>query len=156
MSTTVTNDMVSEQMLSFLQETFERVFGIYLDKGTSLLETLESFSAARASTPTHPGGPSIAGHVGHVCFYIRILRDYMSGVKHKGLDWNQSWHLSAVSDSEWDVLRGQLRDDYDQVLNEIRAISDWNSEDRFGGAMAIIVHTAYHLGAIRQMAMVRQ
>jgi len=27
---------------------------------------------------------------------------------------------------------------------------DWNDDDRVGGAMAIIVHTAYHLGEIRQ------
>jgi hypothetical protein len=27
---------------------------------------------------------------------------------------------------------------------------DWDSENAIGGALAIVVHTAYHLGEIRQ------
>ncbi|MFZ1684772.1 MAG: DinB family protein [Candidatus Zixiibacteriota bacterium] len=154
MATTVSNEAITEQFVSFLQETFEKVQGIYLDKGTSVFETLEGLTAKQASRPTHDGGSSIAGHIGHIRFYVSILRDYMNGIKHKGLDWNQSWQIRAMSESEWDILRGQLRDDYDALVVQVKGISDWNDDDRFGGAMAIIVHTAYHLGAIRQMAKV--
>jgi hypothetical protein len=152
MANTVSNEAITEQFVSFLRETFEKVLGIYLDKGTSVFETLEGVTAQQASRPTHEGGSSIAGHVGHIRFYIRILRDYMNGVKHKDLDWNQSWQIHSVSESEWDILRGKVHEDYDALVAQIKSISDWNDEDRFGGAMAIIVHTSYHLGAIRQMA----
>ena len=154
MSSTTTNEFISEQMLSFVEESFEKVMGIYLDKGTSLFETLESISAEQASRTTHSGGSSIAGHVGHVRFYIRILMDYINGIKHKGLDWNQSWQIRQVTGPEWDILQTQLRDDYDSLRSQLKGIDDWNSEDRFGGAMAIVVHTAYHLGAIRQIVKV--
>jgi hypothetical protein len=147
----VSSEAITEEFVSILQETFEKVMGIYLDKGTSVFETLERLTAQQASRPTHDGGSSIAGHVGHVRFYIRILRDYMNGVKHKDLDWNQSWLIHAVSESEWDILRGQLRDDYDALLVHIKGITEWTEEDRLGSAMAVVVHTAYHLGAIRQM-----
>ena len=36
-------------LYDLLDETFERVHGIYLDKGTSLLETLATITAEEAS-----------------------------------------------------------------------------------------------------------
>jgi hypothetical protein len=39
----------------------------------------------------------------------------------------------------------------------LQSIEDWNDERPFGGALAIAVHTAYHLGEIRQaMCIVKQ
>jgi hypothetical protein len=39
----------------------------------------------------------------------------------------------------------------------LQSVEDWNDEHPIGGALAIAVHTAYHLGEIRQaLCMVKQ
>lgn len=56
----------------------------------------------------------------------------------------------GVTPTEWDELRGQLKQTYDRVMVWLRGLDDWNGDTEVGGAMAMVVHTAYHLGAIRQ------
>jgi hypothetical protein len=151
MSTAVSSERLANEALSLLDETFEKVVGIYLDRQTSLNETLAATSALEASTPPLAGGSSIAGHVTHIRLYLRILNDYMNGVKHSNLDWKQSWLVVQVTAAEWDQLREDLRADYASLKERWKNQTDWAKEDWLGGALAIIVHTAYHLGAIRQM-----
>ena len=57
-----------------LTETFESVFGIYLDKGASLFETLAQISAAQASQPMR-NCATIAAHVAHTTYYLTVLED---------------------------------------------------------------------------------
>ncbi len=45
-------ELFKKALLDCLEETFERVSGIYLDSGTSLFETLEGVSAEEASRPS--------------------------------------------------------------------------------------------------------
>ena len=50
-----------------MEETFEaKHHGIYLDKGTSLFETLETISAREASIPVGGKCASVAAQVAHV------------------------------------------------------------------------------------------
>ena len=151
MSTQISSELVGKEILDFLEETFEKVSGIYLDRETSFLETLAKVNAAEASKPIVESGTTIAGQVEHVRFYLRILNDAMSGKTHPNLDWKQSWLVKRVTDSEWTKLQQQLRDDYRQLQERWKSIEDWSAEDQLGGALAIVVHTAYHLGAIRQI-----
>ena len=44
-----------------------------------------------------------------------------------------------------------VRRSYENVLRCIAGIDDW-TEDRTGMAIGMVAHTAYHLGAIRQIA----
>ena len=55
-----------------------------------------------------------------------------------------------VTPEEWDVYKQELKTSYERVLAGLRAVPDWDNEDIIGGAMAVMVHTAYHLGEIRQ------
>lgn len=151
MSTSVSSERLATEIVSLFDETFEKVVGIYLDRQTSLKETLAAISALEASTPPVVGGSTIAGHVAHVRFYIRVLNDYLNGIKHENLDWKQSWLVTGVSEAEWLSLRTDLGADYAELRGRWEQQADWGQEDRLGGALAIIVHTAYHLGAIRQM-----
>lgn len=151
MSSSVSSELIAREALSLLDETFDKVMGIYLDRHTSFNETLAGISAAEASKPPLAGGSTIAGHVNHVRFYLRILNDYMNGIKHTNLDWKQSWLVSNVSAAEWQSLCDELRSDYADLRGRWNNHSDWGKEDWLGGALAIIVHTAFHLGAIRQM-----
>ncbi|MEW6051555.1 MAG: DinB family protein [Candidatus Zixiibacteriota bacterium] len=154
MAENVANELITRQIFPILQETFEKVEGIYLDRGTSLCETLDTLSAAEASRPTTPGGTSIAGHVEHIRFYLRVMNDYMDGKFYEKLDWKQSWLVHTVSEQEWTELRQRVRDDYRGLLAHLQSFPDWNDERRLGGVIAVVAHTAFHIGAIRQMVKV--
>jgi len=72
---------------NLFEETFEHVHGIYLDRGTSLFETLETISAEEASRPVSAKCASIAGQVEHVRFYIEVLEKYLRGEDPGKVDW---------------------------------------------------------------------
>src|SRR5690242_20206356 len=143
-------ELFTNELFPLLEETFERVNGIYLDKGTSLLETLDTISAEEASRPVSARCASIAGQVEHVRFYIQVLQDYMQQKEVGKIDWAASWYLKTVTPEEWDALRQRLRAAYARVVALARSIDTWQGENELGGALAIVVHTAYHLGEIRQ------
>jgi len=138
------------EIYDLLDETFENVHGIYLDRGTSLFETLETVSAEEASRPVSARCASIAGQVEHVRFYIAVLERYLRGEKVGKIDWQGSWWLKSVTESEWEVLKARLRDQYASVLDLIKSFDTWEGENDIGGSLAVLVHTAYHLGEIRQ------
>ncbi len=57
--------------------------------------------------------------------------------------------MEKVNTQEWEQYKSKLKDAYlrmDKLFHENAA---WN-EDTIGGALSIVVHTAYHLGEIRQ------
>jgi hypothetical protein len=141
----------TKELLALLKETFMQGSGIYLDKDTSLLETVDQLTAKQASHPLIEGATTIASQLDHVRFYIQTINDYMDSKKVSGIDWSQSWKRKVVTDAEWSQLRKQLREDYDKLCERLRSFDDWNDEKRLGGALADVVHSAYHLGAIRQI-----
>ena len=56
-----------------LDETFDNVQGYFLDKGTSLFETLATISAEEASIPVGGKCATLAAQVKHVAFYLDVL-----------------------------------------------------------------------------------
>ena len=54
-----------------------------------------------------------------------------------------------MNDAEWEALRHDLRGSYEALLRTLSSLEAWG-DDEIGDGMAIVVHTAYHLGAIRQ------
>jgi len=49
-----------------------------------------------------------------------------------------------------------VRDRQQQLLGLIEGTTEWDNDDIVGGAFAMIAHTAYHLGQIREaMCVVR-
>ena len=142
-------DRFTTELYAVLEETFERVQGIYLDRGTSLFETLATISAAEASRPVSASCASIAAQVEHVRFYLEVLERYLRGEAVGTVDWQASWRLTTVTPEEWAALQARLRDAYDSVSAVIRRIETWEGENDIGGALAGVVHTAYHLGEIR-------
>jgi hypothetical protein len=143
-------ELFTSELFPLLEETFERVHGIYLDKGTSLFETLDTITAEEASRPVSARCASIAGQVEHVRFYLQVLMDYMRQKEVGKVDWAASWYLKTVTPEEWDALKQRLRSTYQEVARLCRSFDTWQGENELGGALAIVVHTAYHLGEIRQ------
>ncbi len=141
---------VRHDLLDFLTETFEQVKGIYLDRNTSLFETLATISAAEASIPVSATCATLAAQVAHVRFYIDVLEQYLRDQPPEQVDWGEIWRtVSAVTPEEWAASQAELRASYDRVRALIEGFEQFDG-DRFGNTLAIIVHSAYHLGEIRQ------
>ena len=146
-----TTDLAKE-VLYLLTETFESPIkdgNAYLDKGAGVFMTLNSVSAEDASRPAFPGATTLAAQTEHVRFYLVALEGFITGA-HTRVDWTQSWQLTTVTAAEWDALRSDLRKTYEHTLELIRSFERWN-EDELGDALAMLTHSAYHLGAMRQL-----
>lgn len=150
---TIAREVFTDSFFQLLKETFEGpppdTGSAYLDKGGGLFQTLEQVTAEAASAPPAPGAPTVAAHCEHVRFYLVALHDFMRGATGK-IDWKQSWLVQAVTPAEWDKLKEEIRRSYEAVAEHLRA-AETLGEDEVGDGMAILVHTAYHLGAIRQL-----
>jgi hypothetical protein len=138
-------------LLAFMEETFEsKHHGIYLDNGTSLFETLETISAEEASIPVGSKCASLAAQVAHVTFYIESFERYALQGDNSPRDWGFIWRtVEKVTPQEWEDYKNKLKAAYLRMDKLFRENSLWN-EDTIGGALSIVVHTAYHLGEIRQ------
>lgn len=148
----IAKDAYLKDVLIILRETFEGSPAgqpsAYLDRGIGVFSTLESLSAAQASKQF--GGTTIAAQTEHAKFYLDRFCEFMTGRTEK-VNWEQSWLIETVSDEEWNALRDGVKKSYENLLKIVAAIETWN-QDNVGDPIAIIAHTAYHLGAIRQIA----
>ena len=70
---TIQTDHFTKALLDMLDETFDSVKGYYLDRGTSLFETLADISAAEASVPVGGKCATLAAQVKHVAFYLDVV-----------------------------------------------------------------------------------
>jgi hypothetical protein len=149
---------LTQDLFDILDETFVTHHGIFLDEGTSLFETLETITAAEASIPVGGKCATLAAQVAHVNFYLEVLEAHMLKKNIGKADWGDIWRrVSAVSPEEWKAYTDQLKETYQRILSMLQNLEDWNDDVPIGGAMAIAVHTAYHLGEIRQaMCTVKQ
>jgi len=147
--------MITEQdfttnLFQFMKETFEKPFGIYLDKDTSLFQTLETVSAEEASIPVGGKCASLAAQVAHIIFFIESWERYALQGDDSPRDWGYIWRtVEKVTPEEWDEYKRKLKETYLRLDNLFHENPTWN-EGTIGGSLSIVVHTAYHLGEIRQ------
>lgn len=151
MSQVIDQDLFAREYFDILEEAFETHHGIFLDKNTSLFETLSTITAAEASQPVGGKCASLAAQVAHVTFYLEVLERYILTQDTGEVDWGEIWRtVKEVTPAEWAALQQQLQRTYQRVRDMLRGLSTWNAEATIGGVLAIVVHTAYHLGEIRQ------
>jgi hypothetical protein len=150
---TIAQEYVTNSLFQLLKETFEGppadTGSAFLDKGAGLFQTLDGLSADEASAPARPGGTTVAAQCEHARFYVVALLAFMRGATEK-VDWTQSWLVSTVTPDEWEGVKTGLRQAYEDLTGYLRSVEDWG-DDEVGDGMAILAHTAYHLGAIRQL-----
>lgn len=150
MSDPIQSDAFRNTLFALLDETFENHHGIYLDRDTGLFRTLESVSAQEASIPVGGKCATLAAQVAHVIFYLEVLERYVVQHDTSRVDWGEVWRtVSAVTPEEWSVLKSRLEATYRRIFNIFQDYPTWD-EDSMGGSLACVVHTAYHLGEIRQ------
>ncbi|MBA2494602.1 MAG: DinB family protein [Acidobacteria bacterium] len=150
---TINQEFFTNNILSLLKETFEGsspAGSAYLDRGVGVLNTIDKVLAEKASQSIGENGATIAAHLDHARFYLVILLEFMNGRTEK-VDWDESWTVRTVNETQWNSLKENTKKAYQKVTKTFQTIEDWD-DDKVGGAMAIVVHTAYHLGAIRQIA----
>lgn len=148
---TIAHDDLLKNILIILRETFEGSPegepSAYLDRGIGVFPTLEKLSAEQVSKEIN--GISVVAHTEHFKFYLDRLCEFIKG-RTESVNWEQSWLIDEVDDTEWASLRDAVRKAYENVLRTFAEVESWN-DDNIGEAVAILTHTAYHLGAIRQI-----
>jgi len=153
-ATTAANETIPAEafrgaLLTMLDEAFFGANGssYFTDQGTSLFETLATIDAETASRRFSDRASNIAAQVNHIRFYLDTLMD---GVKNgwKPADWPGSWAVEEVSPEEWQALIDRLQETVTQIREFAASNTLWTTET-IGGGIAIVAHTAYHLGEIR-------
>ena len=134
-----------------LRETFEGSpegqASAYLDRGVGFFITIDALNADIASKEFH--GTTIAAQTEHAKFYLDRLCEFLNG-RTERVNWDDSWLIETVNETEWDALRQSVRSSYKDVLGCLASIEEW-PERKVGMAIGMVAHTAYHLGAIRQI-----
>jgi len=138
-------------VLELLDETFDNVHGYFLDKDTSLFQTLARISADEASTPIGGNCATLAAQVKHVAFYLDVIEKSIHDPNFPKADWDEIWRtVNRVTPEEWQSFQDELRTNYNRILDLIKTAPAWPSDAEIGDVIAVIVHSAYHLGEIRQ------
>ena len=150
MEKTIRQEDFLNSLFALLDETFENHHGIYLDEDTSLFQTLETVSAEEASLPVGGQCASLAAQVEHVNFYLEVLERYIFQHDTSRVDWGEIWRrVERVTPEEWQASKTKLENTYRRIDKTLHENEIWDDK-AIAGAMGIIVHTAYHLGEIRQ------
>lgn len=117
-----------------------------------LLRSLDKLSAAEASRGLD-GGATIAAHAEHVWYGLSLMNRWAreGGDPFSDARWDAAWKTGEVTDAQWSEIRFGLREEahrWNQALGTLRDLTDV----ALCGAIGSVAHTAYHLGAIRQVA----
>ena len=148
---TIQSHHFTAALLTLLDETFDSVHGYFLDRNTSLFTTLAVISAEEASIPVGGKCATLAAQVKHTAFYLEVARNSLLDPNYPSADWGEIWRtVGHVTPQEWAAIQNGLRLNYNRILELIKETPAWSNEDQIASVIAIIAHTAYHLGEIRQ------
>ena len=147
--------LVSYSLRTLLSETMlnaPKHGGFILNAGEpGFVETMKGLSAEVASKSPGPNRKATVAHANHVLFgWELIVRSLAGEDAFAGADWNAAWKLVQVNDAEWAALVARL----EQTAQQIRDTApqhQFKEEIMLTGHFATAAHTAYHLGAIRQI-----
>ena len=117
-----------------------------------LLRSLDKLSAEDASGSVH-GGATIAAHAQHLRFGLSLMNRWASegGDPFADARWDEAWKTARVDEGEWGRIRAGLRDEIQRWSGALGARRDVTVIE-LNGMIGSVVHLAYHLGAIRQIA----
>jgi hypothetical protein len=148
---TIQSEHFTEVLFALLDETFDNIHGYYLDRNASMFETLANITADEASIPVGGKCGTLAAQVKHVAFHLDYIEKYFSDPNPPQADWGEIWRtVKQVTPEEWQSIQSELRTNYEGIQELFKTVPAWSSEYEIGTALAVVVHTAYHLGEIRQ------
>jgi hypothetical protein len=140
-------------LLALLTEVFEGIEG----EGTWFVDTLPNqgffgmtdVPAEVASWAPGAGLNSIAAHTVHIRFALRLANAYARG-EQPAHDWEGSWKIQQVDAAEWAEIRKTLRDEYQEMKGHLAKV-EITDADTLTGALAMVPHVAWHLGAVKHI-----
>ena len=145
------SENISNALLVLLDETFEQVHGYFLDPHDSLFETLAGINAAEASIPVGGKCATLSAQVKHAAFYLDVYVNSFSNPAAPKMDWGEIWRtVNLVTPEEWQSIQAELQSSYTRLRDFIKSAPPWHSHTELAEAFAVVAHTAYHLGEIRQ------
>ena len=117
-----------------------------------LLASLDKLSAAEASRSV-AGGATIAAHAQHVRYGLSLMNRWAAegGNPFADARWEEAWKVATVNDADWAEIRAGLRDESHRWLDALGVSRDV-SPIELNGMIGSVAHLAYHMGAIRQIA----
>lgn len=148
----ISSELLAKQLKTLLREGIQgpqKDWSYFTDPNSKgVLGTIEKLSSTSASKISGPNDNTIAAHVWHLIFALRATSDWIQG-DHSPKDWDESWRIQKVNDSEWAKIQSKLRQHYENFIRVIETV-DLSKEEVLSGVIGTIAHVAYHLGAIRQ------
>lgn len=147
---------VTDTILSILDEAFDRPPTSWAhftdgDGDSGYFGTLQKIDFRDAQRAI--AGTSIAAQTKHVTFVIRVAtksRSTDSDAPDAG-QWRQSWAIDNLDSEKWRQMCQELRKAYYDLRHVISEAS-LTDDETFANVIGVVVHIAYHLGAIRAKA----
>lgn len=118
-----------------------------------LFATLAALSPETASRPVTAGGTTIAAHAEHLRWSLALTNALARGETPDD-EWAESWSLRTVNSNTWRQLQTDLRSEYQTLISALPPTPDLTNPIFVTSGVALVAHAAYHLSAIRQMALV--
>jgi hypothetical protein len=153
---TTTDSIFQRAVSNMLTELFDGPPGqesyVFNPGDPGLLRQLDGVDAAAASKRPMPGKTTVASHADHLLYGLAILNRWAAGEANPwaGADWNVSWQRPTVTDDQWRALRESLRQEVAKWKAAVAARTEWDGTAA-SAALSTCAHTAYHVGAIRQI-----
>jgi hypothetical protein len=117
-----------------------------------LLRALDLLSHVEASMSVN-GGATVAAHVQHVRYGLSLMNRWADEGGNPFADalWDVAWRTSSVTAAQWEESRHGLRDEVRRWRAALESPRELDAI-ALSGMIASVVHLAYHIGAIRQIA----
>ncbi|WLD93774.1 hypothetical protein [Alkalihalobacillus sp. AL-G] len=148
----MSNSLV-QSIKELLKETFEGPaengsWYVESKPNSGIFGTLATLSADKASIPVQ--GTTVAAHTDHTRYYLWGMNTIIRTGEQPKFDWSESWKITSVDESTWEKYQGELQHEYNTLLEKIDTLNNDDGEI-LEEALGSIAHSAYHLGAIKQM-----
>lgn len=117
------------------------------EPNSGIFGVLEGMTCEQASMSVH--GTTFAAQTDHIRYHMWGTNGILKNGKQPEMDWGKSWEIHSVDEQQWKRIQDGLRNEYFILLESIDTI-EWN-EQLANEVLSSLAHSAYHLGAIRQM-----
>ncbi|MCT6925364.1 hypothetical protein [Metasolibacillus sp.] len=148
------DETLRNSVKAMIKETFEGppipVKGSWFtnpEPNSGIFGVLEESTFDEASLLIH--GTTLAAHTDHIRYHMWGTNGILNTGKQPKMEWEKSWEIQAVDEEQWAQIQKDLHNEYQVLLQAIDAIEE--NEVLSNVVIPSLAHSAYHLGAIRQM-----
>jgi hypothetical protein len=113
------------------------------------INPLTDIQASISADDTGNPGTTVASHTEHLRWSLANVNATLRGEPYQS-NWSESWKVLTVTGQEWELLRKNLREEVDQIVEAIQKQEELQGP-YLNGLLALIPHAAYHLATVRQI-----